>query len=90
MALKYFRKGYHEESRREEITYDKALSILLGTFKDNDMTRDMLTTPNNIMCAYSMVYVEDHEEDGGIAVLMPGLVNILPMGKEYDDEGNRL
>lgn len=56
--LKYYRKG-HGEFERKEITYDKALSILLGTFRDNDMTRDMLTTANNIACHFSTVYVEE-------------------------------
>lgn len=87
--LKYYRKG-HGESERKEITYDKALSILLGTFRDNDMTRDMLTTANNIACHFSTVYVEEIWEDDTVMVLMPGLYNILPMGIEYDEDGNRV
>lgn len=89
MTLKYYRKG-HGESPREEITYDKALSILLGTYRDNDMTRDMLTTANNIVCRYSTVYVEEIWDNDMIMVLMAGLQNMLPMGVEYDEEGNRI
>ena len=88
MALKYFKK-YPSESERHEINYDEALKTLLGTFRDNDMTKDMLTIPNNIKCHFSDVYVEDHS--GKIKlVLMAGLWNDLPMDAEYDDDGNRI
>lgn len=88
MALKYF-KRMHGDSHREEITHEQALKTLLGTYRANDMTRDMLTIPNNIYCRYSTVYVEDHS--GKMAmVLMAGLMNDLPMDAQYDDEGNRL
>ena len=33
----------------EKITYKEALGLLLGCYKDNDMTRDMLTLDNIIM-----------------------------------------
>ena len=86
--LKYF-KRYHWETERIEIDHEEALRTVLGTYKDNDMTRDMLTIPNNIYCYFSMVYVEDHS--GKIPmVLMSGLQNELPMGEEYDEEGNRI
>lgn len=88
MKLKYF-KQYHGEPERHEIGHDEALRTLLTTFRDNDMTKDMLTIPNNIKCHYSDVYVEDHS--GKIAmVLMSGLWNDLPMDAEYDDDGNRI
>lgn len=89
MALKYF-KRYHTDDGRKEITYEQALDTLLTTYRDNDMTRDMLTIPNNIICRFSTVYVEDHPENGMVMVLMAGLQNNLPMGAEYDEEGNRI
>ena len=87
-CLKYF-KRYHGEEGRHEITYEEALETLLTTWRDNQMTRDMLTTPNNIQCRFSTVYVEDHS--GPIPfVLMSGLYNMTPDGIEYDDNGNRI
>lgn len=80
--MKYFRRAKDEESRTE-ITYDEALNILLGTWKDSDMTRDMLTIPNNIECTFSNVYVQS---DDGI-VCMAGLWNMIP-DIEYDEDGN--
>ena len=70
----------------EEITYDKALDILLTTYRDNDMTRDMLTLPNRIMCRFSTVDVKD---DSGL-IPMAGLYNLLPNDIDYDDDGNRV
>ena len=49
MALKYF-KRYHTGGKADEITYEQALNTLLNDYRDNDMTRDMLTIPNNIRC----------------------------------------
>lgn len=89
--LKYFKK-MHDESEKKEITYDEALRVILGTWKDNDMTRDMLTTANKIHCMYSDIYVEEwrSENDNNPMVLMAGLCNIIPMGIEYDEDGNRM
>ena len=86
--LKYF-KQYHGLAERNEVDYDEALVTLLATYKDNDMTRDMLTIPNNIMGRFSNVFVEDHSGKMPM-VLMAGLWNDLPMDAQYDDEGNRL
>lgn len=86
-CLRYF-KRYHGEEARKEITYDEALNTLLTTWKDNEMTRDMLSIPNNIQCRFSTVYVEDHSGKMPM-VLMAGLYNILPDGVEYDNNGNR-
>lgn len=88
MALKYF-KRYHDREERTEISYDEALSTLLTTYRDNDMTRDMLTVPNNISCRFSNIYVEDHSSKITM-VLMSGLWNDLPMDADYDDDGNRI
>lgn len=81
--MKYYRtlKG---EQGREEITHDKALNILLGCYRDNDMTRDMLTIPNHIDTTYSII---DVVSDDGMAA-MAGLWNLLP-DFAYDDNGNR-
>lgn len=82
--LKYFR---NVDGNRQEISYDEALNILLGTWKDNDMTRDMLTIPNRIQCMFSYVDVEDHKGGNEIMVLMAGCYNILPPDVTYDDNG---
>ena len=75
--LKYYmcRRGV-----KKEISYEQALHILLGTFKDCDMTRDLLTVVNRIQCMYSTVEVEKITEDGMHMVLMAGLANELPRG----------
>lgn len=87
--LKYY-KRYHTGGERLEISYEQALNTLLNSYKDNDMTRDMLTIPNNIMCQFSWVYVEEVTDTGMTMVLMSWLQNELPMGVEYDEEGNRI
>lgn len=87
--LKYFRQDKLDHSRNE-ITYEEALHIMLGTWKDNDMTRDMLTIPNTIQCRFSIIEVEDHKGDGDIMVLMAGMYNMLPMNIDYDEDGNHL
>ena len=88
ICLKYF-KRYHGEEERKEISYNEALDTLLTTWKDTQMTRDMLSIPNNIHCRFSTVYVEDHSSAMPM-VLMSGLLNMLPDGVEYDDNGNRI
>ena len=89
--LKYYKypRPYNPDTR-EEITKDEALHILLGTFKDCDMTRDLLTRVNRIECMYSTVEVEKVDENGRHMVLMAGLANELPRDVEYDDNGNRI
>lgn len=81
---------YHRISKTgepsSEISYDKALEIVLGTYRDCDITRDMLTIANNIDCRYSVITVTD---DNGMA-LMAGLYNYTPTGVEYDDNGMRI
>lgn len=86
--MKYY-KIIKSAGKREEITYEEALRTVLGTFRDNDMTRDMLTIPNNINCQFSFVYVEDDTHKPPM-VLMAGLWNMLPDDVEYDEEGNRI
>lgn len=89
MKLKYY---WHSDDanirgdRGTEISYEKALDICLGTWRDNDMTRDMLSIPNRIGCQYG--YITSQSEDG--MVLMAGLWNIVPMRIEYDKNGNHV
>lgn len=87
--LKYYRID-KQKSIKYEINYARSLLILLGSFRDNDMTRDMLTIPNRIQCRFSIIEVEDHQEDGSIMVLMAGMYNMLPMNIDYDEHGNHL
>ena len=87
--LRYYKKFKGDDTPRVEISYDKALNTLLGTYRDNDMTRDMLTIPNNIECRYSWVYVEE-EIKHRTMVLMSGLVNMLPEDIEYGEDGNHI
>lgn len=82
--MKYYRID-KITNEKKEITYEKALNLCLGCYKDNDMTRDMLEVVNRIDCRYSYVVIEDNG-----MVLMAGLYNMLPMGVDYDDSGNRL
>lgn len=88
--LKYYRKIQGLNTPKTEITYDKALELCLGAYRDNDMTRDMLTIPNNIKTMLSTIYVEDKKPNGMTMVLMAGLYNQLPMGVEYDKDGNHV
>ncbi len=53
-----YKKQYIGEDTTEEISYEKALDTLLTTYKDNDITREMLKTPGEIPCRCSTVYVE--------------------------------
>lgn len=86
--MRYY-KVLKSVGQREEVTYEEALRTVLGTFRDNDMTRDMLTVPNNINCQFSWVYVEDDSKKPTM-VLMAGLWNMLPDDVEYDEEGNHI
>ena len=84
-----FLKTLKGQSEAKEITFEDALEYVLSVYRDNDMTRDMLTVVNHIDCGYS--WIDVHEVTGnGEMCLMPGLVNSLPMDHEYDDEGNRV
>jgi len=87
-TLRYFKK-MKPDGKRIEVSYDEALSSLRGTFRYNDMTRDMLTIPNNIDCRYAWIYVEQETEHGNMC-LMPGIWNDLPAEYSYDDNGNRI
>lgn len=81
--MRYY-KTLKGESERKEITRDEALNLLLGCYRDNDMTRDMLSIPNHIDTPYSII---DVVSDDGMAA-MAGLWNLLP-DVAYDEKGNR-
>ena len=84
--LRYY-KRFKDGEAEHEITRDEALKILLGTYRDNDMTRDMLTVQNYIETRWSFIRVDDPESE---LKPMPGLWNLLPDGVEYDpDTGMR-
>ena len=87
--MQYFRVDY-VTGEKKEISYEKALDIMLGTWKDTEMTRDMLSIVNRIECRFSHIEVEEPTKYGQNKVLMAGLVNMIPMGAEYDDKGNRI
>lgn len=90
--LKFFKRYYDKVSDMVEITKEEAKATLLTTYRDNDMTDDMLTIPNVIQCRCSEVVVKDVDETGRrpARVLMPGLYNVLPMNNVYDDNGMRI
>ena len=80
--LKYY-KRYKDEEEEREISYDEALRTLLGTWRDTDLTHDMLTIQNNIECQYSWIRVDD--PDNRLKPI-PGLWNLYPDGAVYDEE----
>ena len=80
--LKYYKK-YKDSHEEKEITYDEALKTLLGTWRDTDLTRDMLTIQNWIECQYSWIRVDDPDSK---VKPIPGLWNLYPDGAVYDEE----
>ena len=80
---------YPDDTPSKDIAYEEALDIALGTWKDNDMTRDMLMIPNNIQLKTGSYISITGETKYGRLALMAGLWNRLPDGVVYDDEGNR-
>lgn len=75
-----------ETAKRRLATYEEALRIARGSYRDNDMTRDMLKIPNNIQCLFSTILVR---EDDGVFEEPIGAYNLTPEGVEYDEDGNR-
>lgn len=86
--MKYFKIDTGTIEKRE-ITYDRALDIVLSCYRDNDMSRDMLTIPNNIIVSTGYIKVIKKSQWGDVC-LMPGYWNNTPKGVEYDDEGKRI
>ncbi len=90
--MKYYKiYGDSKDGNEVEVSYEDALRSVLGTYRDNDMSRDMLTITNRIRCKFCEVVVEDETKRvGGVRMaLMPGYYNALPAQYRYDDEGNR-
>lgn len=80
--MKYY-KRYKDKDEWNEITYDEALRTLLGTWRDTDLTRDMLTIQNMIECMFSWIKVDDPDSK---LKPMPGLFNLYPDDARYDEE----
>ena len=80
--LKYY-KRMKDSDAWKEITYDEALHTLLGTWRDTDLTRDMLTIQNMIECMFSWIKVDDPDST---LKPMPGLFNRYPEDAVYDEE----
>lgn len=87
--LRFYRREYGS-GKDEEVTYEQALHIVLGTYRDCDMTMDMLTRGNYIPCQFSEIVVTEVQENGMEMYLMPGFECFVPEGAEYDDNGNRI
>ena len=88
--LTYTLHAYDDSNYKKELSYDEALDAMLSSYKDNDMTRDMLSTPNNIRLNFGFwLQVSEEVDEHTKKVLMAGLWNMLPNGVGYDDNGNR-
>lgn len=86
-----YEKKSHTDGQSKEITYNEALDLLLTIYRDNDMTRDMLTIPNRIRLRYSEIVVKAVDDEYPIPIVaMAGYYNLLPDDVEYDDDGNRI
>lgn len=83
--FEYF-KQFKGKSERTEITYDQALDVVLGSWNDTDLVRDMLLTPNRIDCRFSVITVEEVSDDGNRRVLMAGCSNMINPDYEYNEE----
>ena len=65
--MKYM-KRYKTKDDWFEVSYDKALGVVLGSYKDNPQVRGWLSVPNYIPCMFSEIRVFDDNgntaEDG--------------------------
>ena len=75
-----YKKRFYTEDEWKEITREHALNTVLGTFRDNEATRAMLTIGNRIRCRYSEILVID--ENGNTAP--EGEFDLIP--EEYMDD----
>ena len=88
--LTYTLYAFDDSSYKKELSYDEALNAMLSSYKDCDMTKDMLTLPNNIRLNFGFwLGVSEYIDEHSHTCLMAGLWNMLPNGVAYDDEGNR-
>lgn len=83
--MKWF-ATYKGTGETVEISKEKALDIVLGSYKDNDMTRDWLTIVNRIPCRFSTVWSKREGEEP----LKEGVYCEIPEEAEYDDNFNRI
>lgn len=83
--MEYYKRYYDNYAIGKKITREEALETLLSTYRDCDMTRDMLTVPNRIKTPYCDIYVI-----GNGLTVMAGLYNVVPDGVKYDKDGNRI
>lgn len=73
--LKYYNRP-NNSTEEQEITYDEALRILLDTWCDTPLTRNMLTIQNYIECRNSFLRVDDPDTT---LKPIPGLWNLTPV-----------
>ena len=92
--LVYERHYYEFKSGRtyaENITREKALDIVHGTYRDCDQINDMLLIPNRIRCQYSDIEVYNEDENGKCIRLRDGEWAVPNPDYEYDeDTGKRV
>lgn len=86
---RYF-KTYQTVDGEERIgiSYPEALWAVLGTYRENDMSMDMLDIPNHILCRYSVIDVEVLK-DGEFVKAPEGNYN-LNGDAVYDEYGGRI
>lgn len=56
--MKYY-KQFIGKNNWEEITYEQALDTTLGSYLDNDITREMLQREGEVPCMASVIKVEE-------------------------------
>ena len=52
-----YRKQFKGTDEEIDITYEEALHTVLGSYKDNEEVRAMLTVSNEINCMFSIIHV---------------------------------
>lgn len=72
-----YKKRFYDSENWEEVTYEEALKTVLGTYKDNEEVRSMLTIGNHIPCMCSEIRVYE-VRDGLLMTSMAGLQCLIP------------
>lgn len=57
-----FLKQYVGHEEATEVAYEDALRSLLTTYKDNEITRDMLAVPGEIPYKFGTIFVKEEVE----------------------------
>ena len=74
-----YKKRYYLEDDWNEVSYEEALNTVLTIYKDNELTRSMLTIGNYIPCRYAEIRVFTDGENGKMRMTsMPGLCCLIP------------